>query len=291
MRHRLTLRAELGIKALQLTRADREVLDLLAQHPFLSANDVASFLFRPVSCVRRVLRRFVAVGLALDVERRHGRRKSYELSVTGLQLAAMQAGLTLAAAVSQLGFAGGGADDEVGPRRDLWLRFVHTRKADEAVALLAREGGVDIVAWHSAQAALQGKRFRPDGYLVLGEGQHKAGFFFEFDTGKASMADYRQKLGTFFDFFARSHWRHRYQSPPGILLVTEQQPAEGRFWRATGEMVSAYGFPLPIFTTTMAQLRASGVRSPIWRHSPVPSEQRIALLRMSNSHAARRPAA
>src|SRR5262249_36219148 len=52
MRHRLTLRAELGIKALQLTRADREVLDLLAQHPFLSANDVASFLFRSVRCIR-----------------------------------------------------------------------------------------------------------------------------------------------------------------------------------------------------------------------------------------------
>lgn len=291
MRHRLTLRAELGIKALQLTRADREVLDLLAQHPFLSANDVASFLFRSVRCIRRVLRHFVAIGLALDVERRYGRRKSYELSLTGLQLAAMQAGLTLAASVSQLGFAGGGAGHEIGPRRDLWLKFTHTRKADEAVALLARDGGVEVVTWHSAQAALQGKRFRPDGYLVVGDGRHRAGFFFEFDTGKASMADYRQKLGTIFDFFGRSHWRHRYQSAPGFVFVTEQQPAEARFWRATAEMVSAYSFPLPIFSTTMAQLKASGVRSPIWRHSPVPSEPRIALLGSATSQAMRRPAA
>ncbi len=175
--------------------------------------------------------------------------------------------------------------------RDLWLKFTHTRKADEAVALLASDAGVDVVAWRSAQAALQGKRFRPDGYLVLGVGRQGAGFFFEFDTGKASMADYRQKLGTIFDFFGRSHWRHRYQSPPGFLFVTEQQPAESRFWRATAEMVSAYGFPLPIFTTTMAQLKASGVRSRIWRHSPVASEHRIALLTPAGSRATRRPAA
>src|SRR5581483_10365313 len=75
MQHRLTLRTELGLKAMQLTRADRELLDLLAQHPFLSANDIASFLSRPVRCIHRVLRRFVAVGLALVVERRHGRRR------------------------------------------------------------------------------------------------------------------------------------------------------------------------------------------------------------------------
>jgi len=124
----------LGQVALTLSPAALSLLDLVACHPFLSREHLATVLGWEDERVRVRRNRLIARGLMRLVEAdeagKHAMRELVEATVEGLELVATQRGLTLSVAVRELGLAGGGPDQPIGARRKLLQHLPHTLGAD-----------------------------------------------------------------------------------------------------------------------------------------------------------------
>jgi len=165
--------ARVGALSLHMAAGGRAVLDILAQHPFLSVEALAIVCGLSTrwtdTCVRHMCgqglaRRLTAADVPVatrdvDQEERAAdepitpdeadeadeepgdesqagerlARGCYELTARGLLLAACQRGLTLTQAVRLAGFVGGGPEDPMGIRQGLLDTFLHTVGADDLV--------------------------------------------------------------------------------------------------------------------------------------------------------------
>jgi len=279
----------LGQVALTLSPADRSLLDLVACHPFLAREHLATVLgwedervrVRRKQLISRRLMRLVAA----DEAGKHAVRELVEATVEGLELVAAQRGLSLAAAVRELGLAGGGLEQPIGARRKLLQHLPHTLGTDavfvslyRTVRQLAAKGRDDaVMQWQNA-AACSRCHLRPDGYGLYRRGGWLHSFFLEYDRGSLNARDYFKKLATYYDYGINRRFERDYPGFPTILVVSADNGTERRIGQVVQEAAVGRGIKLPLLLTSRWRIEDShnlhGLLGPIWRQPEAPFDER-----------------
>ncbi len=279
--------AQLGPLALELTRQDHELLDLIGRHPFLTAADIAVFVGCSQAHALRRRRRLIRLGLARVVEREEVRRAAerqltdlglVELTRAGLWLLAADHGLSLATAIRECGLSGGGMDDPIGQRKGLIACLEHTLGVNSVFADFARaarhksaEGGDEaLVEWRNAHACRDGYLY-PDGFGLYRRSGQTFGFFVEYDRGTERVRDYEEKLRAYWYYLKSRLFMRRYEVFPTILFVVSDERSEERIARVVRVMSSRHSQTLPILLTAEQRLCDRGAQPSIlgmvWREA------------------------
>jgi hypothetical protein len=278
-----------GIVALTLTPADYRLLNVVACHPFLSRDKLATVLGWPLDTVVRRKYRLVDHGLIRLVEPDEtgadANLQLVELTRVGLELVAAYRGLSLSVAVREIGFAGGGTNDPIGARTKLLRNLAHTLGVDELFGSLygtARrltEAGSDdaMLEWQNATACTR-RHLRPDGYGIYRRNGRRFGFFLEFDRGTMNRRDYFRKFSAYYDYATTRRFDRDYNGYPTILIVTTRNGAEERMARVAQAISIGRSVALPLFLTcrwrTDAPTNADGLLGRIWRKPTADFEDR-----------------
>ena len=237
----------LGAMALSLTPSDRQMLDMIGRHAFLTVQQLVSILGGSAASVCGRQRRLEVLGFTRcvrsvelgDADAPLADHILLELTVPGLQVAGAQQGLTLSQAVRRNGLAGGGPERPVGQRQGLVGTLRHTVGANDVFAGLydlARRrvsAGHDdaVLEWRGPAVCVAG-RLRPDGYAVYRCDGVPFGFFLEYDRGTMKGRGYRKKFAAYYAFLEAERYRREYDACPTILVVTSDGAAEARIARA-----------------------------------------------------------
>ncbi|MBI4496694.1 MAG: replication-relaxation family protein [Chloroflexi bacterium] len=275
-----------GSILLQLTPADRRLLDTVGRHPFLPADSLATVLGWDRTTTGRRWERLVHWGLLRTVEahEKESTRLSddnsahdlVELTAAGLTVAAGQLGLSVAVAVRWIGLVGGGPQAPVGARRKLLKNLAHTLGADAmfvrlsaTAQRLAKAGGDDLlVEWQSERMCTR-RHVRPDGYGVYRHASQLYGFFLEYDRGTMGVIDYLEKFAAYHKYLVSGRYQEDYEGFPTILIVTRDHAAEERIARAALMAATGRGGPLPLLLTCEWRItdgrNPHGLLGPIWR--------------------------
>ncbi|HVC33230.1 MAG TPA: replication-relaxation family protein, partial [Chloroflexota bacterium] len=272
--------ARLGRIALDLTPADRSLLNLVARHPFRSTSDIATALDWRETSTRQRRERLVVLGLLRELGMEAvgpGNCASLvEVTRPGLALVAAGYGLPLGAARRWLGLTGGGPDRRVGSRRKLLKDFAHTRGVDALFLGLMRQAreararGEDeqLVEWRNSAECGRGY-LRPDGYGVYRRGEHAYGFFLEYDRGTMGFGDYLEKLAAYYQYQESRSYTRDYDGFPTILVVATTDGAEKRLAQAARVAAIGRAGELPLLLTSEARIHGdsnllNGLLGPIW---------------------------
>jgi Replication-relaxation len=270
----------LGRTALMVTPIDYRLLEVVGFHPYLTPNQSSVVLGYGVASVRRRLNRLLELGLIRhpnedEVDEEITQELS-ELTTSGLKLVAAHLGLSLAAAVRELGLVGGGPDDPTGSRRKLVRTLAHTRGADEVFVGLYRQArersaaGYDeaVVEWQNA-AACSRRHLRPDGYGVYRRGTRYDGFFLEYDRGTMNARDYFKKFGAYYRYGVMRRFERDYNSYPTVLVVTSDNSAEERIARVARAARDGRSCEVPLLLTCQWRINdaanSEGLLGRIWR--------------------------
>ena len=260
-----------------------EVFALLARHPLLTRQQLASLLGTSTRRIGRLVAELVARGwlrpLASDglqpaKHRPTGAQVQHaglvELTGPGRREAARRLLVPAGLAGRRHGVLRSDSS------RGRFLRQLHhTLGANAffvdltaAAARLSRRGADEaLVEWRSAAACARG-RFRPDGYGCYRRGPWRFGFFLEYDRGTERSSQYATKLATYYRYRDTGSYQRDYQTFPTVLVVTTSERAEARFAHQAYLAQQRYGgAPLPVFLTTIDRIRANpeGVLGSIWR--------------------------
>jgi hypothetical protein len=276
----------------ELTPAERGVLALIGQHPFLPTRRLATLVGATSAVTLRRRNFLLARGLLRLVESgelspEFAAAELVELTVPGLTLVAAQLGLSLAGAVRWSGLAGGGPSAPVGARRKLISQLAHTLGADALFISLvatarrrhATRGGDDqLLEWRNA-ASCSRRHLRPDGYGIYRHDGHLYGFFLEYDRGTMSARDYRQKFDAYYDYWTSGQFERDYDGFPTILIVTTDYAAEGRLAKFVCAASVGRGALLPALLTSEWRIlrdpsNPDGLLGPIWRTPDSPPHDR-----------------
>lgn len=278
---KLAAKYQLASLALNLTAVDRELLDVVARHPFLSPSDLAEIMDWTTPWARRQCDRLVALGALrpLTADEAGARAAAggwLEVTRAGLRLLAEQRGLTLAEATHWLGYVGGGSEQEVGVRRKLVQVLGHTLGVNGVFVGLYRaarraqlEGRDErLTVWRSAAQCGQGM-IRPDGYGVYMIAGKRHSVWLEYDRGTMWRRALRAKFEAYAEYYERRLYRRDYANMPSLLIVTQRETDETRIldtWRATGLGDDS---DFAIWVTNEAAINdlnnGEGMRGPIWR--------------------------
>ena len=203
-------RAETPRKPSSIPQADT-MLDLMARHPLLTCDQLATLLDasrRRVSALqtelvrRGWLRQLTADATRLDpTPPRHPRL--FELTLAGRRQSLRRLGLMSTDAARHHGHL----PHRSTARRRLLRHLAHTVGANQFfvdLALIARRitlaGGDDeLLEWRSAAACARGK-CRPDGYGCYRRGDARYGFFVEYDRATERAREYAAKLDAYYRF-------------------------------------------------------------------------------------------
>jgi hypothetical protein len=270
----------LGRVALMLSPADGTLLDLVACHPFLPREHLATVLGWTDERVRVRRNELIARGLmrlvGADETGKYAVRELVEVTVAGLKLVAAHRGLSLTVAVRELGLAGGGPEQPVGARRKLLQHLAHTRGTDAVFVSLYRtarqlsaKGHDDaVVEWQNA-AACSRRHLRPDGYGLYRHEGWLHSFFLEYDRGSLNARDYLKKLAAYYDYGINRRFEQDYPGFPTILVVAADNGTEARIGRVVQEAAVGRGFKLPLLLTSQWRIDDStnplGLLGLIWR--------------------------
>jgi DNA-binding MarR family transcriptional regulator len=286
---RLEPEAHLSRIALSVTPSDHDLMEQVGLHPFLSPSQLADVLGWSVASVRRRMNRLMDLGLMRRLTEEEVDSSTaaelIELTQAGLELAAGHLGLSLAAAVRELGLTGGGPNDSVGPRRALLRNLAHTREVDEIFVRfhhLARDqrgkGSDDAMEeWQNASACCR-RDLRPDGYGIYRHRGVSYGFFVELDRGTMNARDYFKKFAAHYRYAVSGRFRKDYRGYPMILFVTANNASEERIARVARAVAIGQAGRLPIRLTSFWRL--DDPRNPlhllgtIWREPDAGSEDR-----------------
>jgi hypothetical protein len=287
----------LGRVALALSPADHSLLDLVACHPFLPREHLATVLGWEDERVRVQRNRLIARGLmrlvGADEAGRHAVRELVEATLDGLELVAAQRGLSLAVAVRELGLAGGGLEYPIGARRKLLQHLPHTLGADAVFVSLYRTAhqraarGHDdaVVEWQNA-AACSRRHLRPDGYGLYRHGGWLHSFFLEYDRGSLNARDYFKKLAAYYDYGINRRFERDYPGYPTILFVTENNATEERVARVARAAAVRHSGKVPLLLTSRWRVdepcNPRGLLGPIWREPDADFDDRRCWPRSSN---------
>lgn len=275
--------------ALNLSPAQRLLLDLVARHPFLRPDHIAMVLGWRVETVRRRRNQLRAAGLVRLLTREEigeeALKELVEVTGAGLRLVAAQLGLTLTTAVRVHGLVGGGPEQPTGVRDSLIRNLAHTTGVDELFVGLyrtahdrARDGADDAVTiWQNA-AACSRRHLRPDGYGTYRRHGQFYGFFLEYDRGTMNRRDYFRKFAAYYDYAITRRFEWDYHGYPTILVITASNTAEERIAAVVHQMVASRGFNLPLYLTTLWRLEdmsnRHGLLEKVWREPGAAVDER-----------------
>jgi len=299
--------ASVGRLALTLTPVDYRLLSMIACHPFLPPDRLAIVLGWPVDTVRRRRDRLIDHGLVRLVGPEEISQDAVlqlaESTRTGLELVAAYRGLSLAVAVREIGFAGGGPEEPIGARTKLLRNLAHTLGVDELFVSLygtARRfeeaGGNDaVLEWQNATACSR-RYLRPDGYGIYHRNGRRFGFFLEFDRGTMNRRDYFKKFSAYYDYAITRRFERDYYGYPTILIVTTSNGMEERIARVARAAAVGRSVSLPMLLTCQWRIddpnNPHGLLDRIWRephadyecrHSWLPSSPDAQELRRTSS--------
>jgi len=207
--------------ALRLSPADYALLALVAAHPFLPLDGLATVLNSSIASTRRRRNRLSTMGLIrlLTAEESgdEAARQLPELTAEGLGLVAAYHGLTLVVAIRELGLVGGGADQPLGARRPLLRQLAHTMGADDIFVRLYRTaagmrkaGGDDaLLEWQNATSCSR-RHLRPDGYGLYCRGGWLHHFFVEYDRGTMRQHGYHKKFAEYYRYGVSGRYERDY---------------------------------------------------------------------------------
>ncbi len=279
----------LGRLALTITPREHELLDLVAQHPFLTPARLATVLGSKRTTVRQRLRRLMGLRLMRLVEEdeigKEAEMELVELTVSGLALVAAHRALTRPVAIRELGLAGGGPDEPLGSRVKLLRELAHTMGVDalfvglyEAARRSAAAGSDDaMLTWQNASACSR-HHLRPDGYGMYRRDGTIYGFFLEYDRGTMRRRGYTEKLDAYYDYGISRRYERDYAGYPTILLVTTNNTTEETIACVAQSSADRYGCPLPLLLTCTWRLEdhgnPHGLLGPIWREPGAAFDER-----------------
>ncbi len=272
---------------LALNGTDRAFIDLVAHHPFLTTERLATLLRWREARVQERVERLVGWGLLRVPEPPEFRSEvptpvMVEATADGVRLAAAQQGLSLGEGVRHNGLVGGGPGRPLGARAKLAQNLPHTLGADEIFVRLiltgqrlAANGGDDtLVEWRSAAACSRG-HFRPDGYGLYRHRGALYGFFLEFDRATMGTLDYLEKFASYYHYIAGGRFERDYERFPTILVVTTEYGTERRIASAARAASIGWGAQLPVLLTTtkLIEQEPNGLLGPIWREPESPDRR------------------
>ena len=281
VRRGLSRGAQTAHQMLTLTGMERDLLDLIGRHPFLSPDSLAAVLGWEVRRLRERLARMIRFGLVRLVEVGERRTKGLsglaELTVQGLELVAAQQGLSVPQSVRYNGLAGGGPQHEVGARHHLLRNLEHTIGADAVFIDLYRRlgtkgaatGGDAVLEWRNA-AACSRRRAKPDGYGMIRRRGELFGFFLELDRGTMGYRDYSEKWSAYYHYHDSRDFERDYDGFPTILVVTSENAVEERIARSVRAAGVGRWALLPVLLTCKWRITSDpsnpdGLLGPIWR--------------------------
>jgi hypothetical protein len=197
-----------------------------------------------------------------------------ELTVQGLALVAGQLGLSVKTALRLNALVGGTPARAFGARFDLLTHLQHTVEANGIFSMLLlatlqigrSEGRAAVATWQSAAARARGA-LRPDGYVMVDDGQTGFGCFLEYDRGTESARDYRRKFRAYYRYRDTGRAARDYDGFPTILVITSAPGPEERIAKALRSVFVGHDPALPLLLTTVGWIKGQpeGVLGPIWR--------------------------
>jgi Replication-relaxation len=261
-----------------------EVFGLVARHPLLTRQQLATLLGTSATRIGRLVALLVEAGWLRPVRLEelprcrmdeHTREQVRRLGLIQLTPAGRRE------AARRLLVSDGGARQRHGILQgdDATGRFVrhlhHTLGANgvfvafaAAARRVTRTGARDALAeWRSAAACARG-RFRPDGYGCYRRGPWRFGFFLEYDRGTERPSDYAAKLAAYYRYRDTRAFTRDYDGFPALLVVTTAEEAEARFaYQAYLAQRQRGSVPLSVLFTTTRRIDhdADGIVGPIWR--------------------------
>ncbi|MDQ6669662.1 MAG: replication-relaxation family protein [Chloroflexota bacterium] len=265
-----------------------QVFGLVARHPLLTRQQLATLLCTSVARTGRLVVELRALGWVRTVQSDNvppdalknssgppRRLALVELTPAGRREFARRLLLPAAVATRHHGLLG-----KDGSTRPFLWHLAHTLGANaifvalvSAARRVCQRGGDDALEeWRSAGACARG-RFRPDGYGCYRRGGSRFGFFLEFDRGTEKPREYATKLAAYYRYRDSGGYQRDYASFPSVLLVTTSELAEARFAHQAYLAHHRYGSaPLLLFLTTTGRIKAhpEGVLGPIWRSAADP---------------------
>ena len=274
-------RARLGRLALTLAPQDYALLDVVAHHPFLTAEDLALLMGWVSRWTRQRIARLERRGLlrkltAAEVAEEQAARGLLEATHDGLALVASRRGLPLSSALAIEGLVGGGPERPVRLRAKLVQILDHTLGVNRfflnvyRTALYRRRRCHDdaLVEWRNA-AACATRVIRPDGYGAYRRDGRVFGFFLEYDRGTMKRRQYWRKFSAYHTYLERQGFERDYQGMPTILVVTTTERAEVCILQALRQVGTTRDARLPVLVTRQWRLddprRSDGMLAPIWR--------------------------
>ncbi|MFN8472485.1 MAG: replication-relaxation family protein [Anaerolineae bacterium] len=279
---KLAAKNQLPALALTLTPMDRELLDVVARHPFLSPPDLAEIMDWTTPWARRQCDRLVALGalrrlVADEVGKKAAAGGWLEVTRVALRLLAEQRGMTLTEATHWLGYAGGGPDGAVGVRRKLVQVLGHTLGVNGVfvglyrAARRARAEGRDerLLVWRSGAQCGQGM-IRPDGYGVYAFAGNKHSFWLEYDRGTMWQQALRAKFEAYAEYYERRLYRRDYAHMPALLIITQRASEEAHILAAIRDVAMGDDPGFTIRLTNEIAINdlnnTEGLRGLVWRH-------------------------
>jgi hypothetical protein len=290
----------LAYAAFQIAPSDRDVLDLIGRHPFLSRSQLAKVVGCGVQQIRQTCKRLEVLELTRVVRPEEvplprrillamgkttraiqealapediAQLQLAELTGRGAEVLAAGWGLPPQAAQRSTGLVGGGPDEGFGARFELIKHLRHTVESNSVfidLIISARQQakvlGSAAVTWRSATSCARGT-MRPDGYAMIDYGSHSFGFFLEYDRGTESARDYRKKFSTYYRYAETGRFARDYDGFPTVLIVTTDPGAEDRIAAAIRAVSVGRATSLCFLLTLDGYIsrRSESLDASIWR--------------------------
>ena len=263
----------------RLRPAETRALDLLADWPWISRDDLRGLLGVSPARVSQVLTQLEGFGLATRAPI-DGRR--LVVSDRGLALLARRDRAAVGAARKRWSAAPRDAArpltwrNVTGVRsRQLLRNIAHTAAVHAFVATMARQART--LGWELAQLDPPHRASRyfpyghtrravhPDAFGVLRRGSTTWAFFLEWERRAVRPATMAARLAPYLRYYAESRPTDDHGAPPAVLIVAADDLAATHFRRVANAEMDRSGVGVPLWITNAQALAAQGPLGPVWR--------------------------
>ena len=262
-----------------LKPAETRALDLLADWPWISRDDLRGLLGVSQARVSQLLIRLEGFGLATRVSAA-GRR--LVLSDRGLALLARRDRAAVGAARTRWSAAPQNAGrpltwrNVAGARsRQLLRNVAHTAAVHAFIATMARQA--HAVGWELGQLDPPHRASRyfphghtrravhPDAFGVLRRGTTTWAFFLEWERRAVRPATMAARLAPYRRYYASTRPTDDHGAPPAVLIVARDEVAATHFLRMARTQMERARVQVPLWVTHASALAAQGPLGQVWR--------------------------
>ena len=271
-----------------LKPAEKRVLDLLSDWPWISQGDLADLLAVSQPRVSRLLATLSAFGLVTRV-RSAGRRLA--LTDEGLALLARRDRTAVGMARQRWSVAPLDAQAPAAWRnvrgsrsRQLLRNLEHTQAVHGFIAALAKQArsrGWEVEQLDPPHRASRYFRYRdtvrsihPDAFGVLCRGADTRPFFLEWERRAVRPATMAARLAPYLRYFSTHRPFDDHGIKPSVLIVFQDDIAVTHFLRVAREEMDRLGVEVPLSVSHEAALEDLGPLGLAWR-SPTSESQQV----------------